>query len=115
MGSALGYARALNVWSWLKFHCFPTGYAFVAAIAAYAVAFAAALRKERFQGPAADLSLIGLMATVACVTDACVTICGDGKASLIKHLFLANLLFDVATIALLGVAGLAVLRRWAPR
>ncbi len=105
----------LNIWSFLKYRYFPTGYALLASLALYTAVFAAALRSKRFQDGTADLALIGLMATVACPIDFCVAICGDGRCGLIKHLFLANLLFDVATIAVLGVVSLAVLRRWAPR
>jgi hypothetical protein len=49
------------------------------------------------------------------LADAGTAICGDGICGLIKHFFLANLLFDVATIALAAIAGTGVLRlafRW---
>ena len=98
----------LNLWSFVKFHAFPTGNAFLLTIGLYVAVFLALLRREGF---AADLALIGLMTAVACVVDLCMTMCADGKAGLIKHLFLANLLFDVATIAFVAAIGLALLRR----
>jgi hypothetical protein len=98
----------LNLWSYAKFHFFPTGNAFLLAIGLYVAVFVALLRREGF---AADLALIGLMTALACVVDLYLTICVDGKACLIKHFFLANLLFDVATFAFIGVIGLAVLER----
>jgi hypothetical protein len=100
--------RLLNLWSFVKFHAFPTGGAFLLAIAVYIAVFAALRRKEGLLG---DLANIGLMTSLGCIVDACVAIGADGRTGLIKHLFLANLLFDVATIALLGVVGLAIPRR----
>ena len=37
-----------------------------------------------------------------------IAIIGDGPLDLLKHLFFANILFDVATIALLGWGAIAV-------
>jgi hypothetical protein len=59
-----------------------------------------------------ELSLLGLLATVACFIDMNVAILGDGRHELTKHLFLANVLFDVATIAAINVALLFALA-WA--
>jgi hypothetical protein len=103
-----GSVSLLNLWSFVKFHAFPTGYAFLLTIGLYVAVFLALLRREGFS---ADLALIGLMTAAACIVDACVAICGDGKPELIKHLFLANLLFDLATIAFIAVIGLAVRQR----
>jgi hypothetical protein len=97
----------LNFWSYVKFHVFPTGYPLLLALAAYAAVFTACLRKG---GLLADLALVGLMCAVACAADACVAICGEGITGLIKHLFLANMLFDFASIAMLGAIALVVLR-----
>jgi hypothetical protein len=102
-------AKPLNFWSFLKYHTFPTGKAFVLTIMLYATVFLALLRRK---GIAAELALVGLMTTLACVVDGCVAICGDGKCGLIKHLFLANLMFDIATIALIALLGLGLLQRW---
>jgi hypothetical protein len=100
----------LNVWSFVKFHAFPTGYAFLLTVGIYVAVFLAMLRREGF---AADLGLIGLMTAVGCLIDPCLAICADGKSCLIKHFFLGNLLFDLATIAFVGAIGLAVLQRLA--
>jgi hypothetical protein len=102
----------LNSWSFLKYHAFPTGGALVLTLVVYAAVFLALLRGQGFS---AELALVGLMTTLACVADGCVAICGDGKCGLIKHLFLANLLFDIATIALVALLALGLLQacaRW---
>jgi hypothetical protein len=46
-----------------------------------------------------DLALVGILACVACACDMAVAILGDGQWELVRHLFLANVLFDVALIA----------------
>jgi hypothetical protein len=57
-----------------------------------------------------------LIATLALPVEMYIAIIGDGPLDLLKHLFFANILFDVATLALLGLAviggvrGLAALR-----
>jgi hypothetical protein len=38
---------------------------------------------------------------IGCLVDMFVALLGDGRYELIKHLFLANVLFDVGAIALL--------------
>ena len=52
---------------------------------------------------AQPLALIGLLATLACFVDMNVQVLGDGRADITKHLFLANVLFDLAAIAALNV------------
>lgn len=85
----------LNIWSRLKFYFFPTGYALAFALFIFTSWFMLKLKETGVQW---DMGLIGLMSTIACVTDTTIAIFGDGKHELIKHLFLANALFDIAII-----------------
>jgi hypothetical protein len=48
------------------------------------------------------LAAIGLLVSVACVVDMFLVIFGAGKFEVIKHLFLANVLFDMALLAFLN-------------
>jgi hypothetical protein len=91
----------LNLWAKLKFKFFPTGYVLFFVIIGFIIWFILRLKDT---GINQDLALIGLMSTVACVSDMIVAILGDGKADLIKHLFLSNFLFDIAAIAFLNSA-----------
>ena len=85
-----------NLWSNVKFHVFPTGIplAFTLAVFAWFCAW-----RLRAPGTGGDLALVGLLATLASVADLAVAMLGEGRHELIKHLYLANLLFDLAAIA----------------
>ena len=89
-----------NLWSKMKLAFFPRGYALYATLFAYIVLFAAAVRSA---SPRRELATVGLLASIACLADMNVAILGDGKYELVKHLFLANLLFDLATITAANV------------
>jgi hypothetical protein len=90
----------LNLWAALKFRFFPTGYALLVTLVVFAGWFTLNLRGTDFYQESA---IIGLMSTIACTVDMAVAILGEGKADLIKHLFLANVLFDIAAIAFLNM------------
>jgi hypothetical protein len=89
----------LNVWATLKFHVFPIGYALALLLICFLVWF---LWTMKSTGLIQDLALIGLLCTVACMADMTITILGDGMVEVVRHLFLANLLFDVAALAFLN-------------
>ncbi|MGB5873733.1 MAG: hypothetical protein WBH56_08410, partial [Bacteroidota bacterium] len=91
----------LNAWSTIKFALFPTGGWLWAAILLFCMSFLWGLRRR---GLPREISIIGLVATIGCVTEMLVALLGDGKYELIKHLFLANVLFDVGAVALLNFA-----------
>lgn len=91
----------LNFWGRLKPALFPKGFALWLALAAYLAIFVGGVRQA---GLTRELASVGLLATVATVVDMHVAILGDGKVELAKHLFLSNVLFDVATLAALNVA-----------
>ena len=92
-------ASGANLWSDLKFHAFPTGASLALTLAAFAAFCGWRLRAP---GTGGDLALTGLLATLAVVADLAVAMLGEGRHELIKHLYLANLLFDVAAIACLN-------------
>jgi len=107
----------LNLWSMLKYRFFPTGLSLGLVLVAMLVGFAAGTRTT---GIRQDLSAVGLLLTVACGAGMVVAILGDGRYELIKHLYLANVLFDLAAIALLNVVFVSCLevlgsRRARPR
>jgi len=91
----------LNFWSWLRFHAFPHGWPAAAALVLFA---ALAWVGSRQAGPSRDLALVCLIAVVACVCDIQVQVVGDGTQDLIRHLFLSNMLFDLAGMAAAGSA-----------
>jgi hypothetical protein len=89
------------LWSRLKAALFPRGPALWLALAAYVTIF---LFMQRGSGLRRELAMLGLMTTLAAPVEMYIAIIGDGPLDLLKHLFFANILFDVATIALLGLA-----------
>jgi hypothetical protein len=57
----------------------------------------------RASGMLRELALIGLLTTLAVIIDMYVAMFGDGIATLVRHLYLTNILFDIATIAALNI------------
>jgi hypothetical protein len=104
-----GETKPLNLWAALKYKFFPTGYALAIAMALYACWFIFSLWQT---GLNQELSMIGLLTTITCGVDMLVAILGAGKYELIKHLFLANVLFDVATIVFVNSVLLLCLNRF---
>jgi len=90
----------LDLWTTLKFKFFPIGYALGIVLFLYLCLFVHGFRRAGFYRA---LSIPGLLTTIACPIDMLVALLGDGRRELIKHLFLANVLFDVASIACLGL------------
>jgi len=89
-----------RLWAELKAGLFPRGYPLLATLCAYCVIFALAVRRD---GMEADLGLVGLVCTVGVWADMFVAFAGDGFSGLANHLFMSNVLFDIATIAVLNV------------
>jgi len=89
----------LNFWSKAKSMVFPKGYALWFTIILYLIIFLSSLSRG---GLPYELSLVGLLTTIALVVDMHISILGDGRQELVKHLFLSNVLFDVASIAALN-------------
>jgi hypothetical protein len=99
-------------WASLKAVLFPRGLGLLATLALFAVLFSVGLKWTH--GMQRELALVGLLATMACGVDMTVQVLGDGRADIIKHMLLANLLFDIAGIAALNVGVIAILD-WARR
>jgi hypothetical protein len=105
-GRVGGVTRALNAWFAVKSKVFPRSgwlWLFVAGLAATC---GAALRQAGFPG---QLAYIGFVSTIGCATEIAVAVLGDGTGDPRRHLFLANVLFDLAVLAcanLIIVAGL---------
>ncbi len=101
-----------NIWSAFKFHCFPTGWTLVLCLVGFAGWFAWQVRGP--EGTMRELATVGLIATLACVLDMAVAILGDGRYELIKHLFLANLTFDLAAVVFLASVLVRAQTRFGP-
>jgi hypothetical protein len=95
----------LNVWSWAQFHAFPRGWLLLGSLFLLGTLAISGLRRAGLEGEA---SLVVLVAVVACVMEMTVAIVGDGRQELIKHLFLANVLFSIALIATIARLGLRI-------
>lgn len=91
--------RPLNLWAELKVKFFPTGYALSFVLIVFAIWFILSYKRT---GIYQDLAMVGLISTIASVTDMTVSILGDGKHELLKHLFLSNILFDIAAIVFIN-------------
>ena len=86
----------LNFWSRMKASYFPRGYPLLFLLVSWIGLFAWNISQPGFRGEAAAL---GLLASCACLVDMLVAYIGDGRSELTKHLFLSNLLFDIALLA----------------
>jgi hypothetical protein len=89
-------AAALNLWARLKYAAFPRGALLVLILAFFLATFASLSLRARPAG--ALLARLGLLVTLAIPLDVTVAVLGDGCYELIKHLLLANVLFDLALI-----------------
>ena len=90
-----------GVWSFFKERFFPRSLGLLVTLAFFTGFFLLNLKGSH--GMRWELAMLGLLATLACFIDMNVQVLGDGRADIIKHLFLANLLFDLAAIAALNV------------
>ena len=97
--SSIASRSLLNSWSILKYHFFPRGYILIFVLFIFTCWFLWGIRNTGFYQ---DLSIIGLLATIACFIDMNIAILGEVRQELIKHLFLSNVLFDTAAIAFLN-------------
>ncbi len=105
------YSPPLNLWAEIKVRHFPRGGWLWLTLVVYGAVF---LREVARNRSGHDFALVGLLATVATFVDMELVFLADGRADPIKHLFLSNVLFDVATIVFIGfaVAGVVSLSRW---
>ena len=92
-----GEGTIWNGWSACKYWWFPTGGTLFACLGLFAGWFGWQWLRASSE-TARELAMVGLVATLACPLDMGVAVLGEGRADLIKHLFLANLTFDVAAV-----------------
>jgi len=92
--------QPLLLWSGMKSRFFPTGPLLFMTLFIYLIFFVFQFGKAK---PVGDLSIVGGISAMFCLVDMLVAIIGDGACDLAKHLFLANALFDVATISFISV------------
>lgn len=95
--SSISASNVLNFWSNLKLRFLPKGYTLGLVLLGFMIWFTLNL-KTHVENIHKDLAFVGAIFTIACIVDMVVAILGDGKAEIIKHLFLANILFDLVFI-----------------
>jgi hypothetical protein len=88
-----------DAWCQLKVRCFPRGFALFVALSTFAGTFMLGLSA---QGVSRELSLVGLVAAVACFVEMAAQVLGAGTLDLTRHLLVANFLFDLSLMAFLG-------------
>ncbi|HEV3409443.1 MAG TPA: hypothetical protein VG095_04065 [Chthoniobacterales bacterium] len=98
-----------DLWGKLKHYCFPRGTLLLAGYAALLGWFVWQWYRADEDGE--GLAMLGCMCTIGSFIDMNVAIFGDGRMEMIKHLFLANVLFDLAAIAFVGTIALQVWSR----
>jgi hypothetical protein len=85
----------LNIWNQLKSNWFPSGNLFWVG---FVLLLIIASKGLRYPGIVSDLGWICLICLTAMIMDMVIAFLGDGKQEIVKHLFLSNLLFDLAAI-----------------
>lgn len=98
---ALGVDRStwipwLNAWSNLKSAFFPRGWGLIVSLLLFGFVFVQSLKQNiSHNSPGYILAILGLLLLAGLLIDMLVTINGDGKYELTKHLYLSNLMFDL--------------------
>lgn len=91
----------LNLWSEIKKLVFPKGLFLLLLTITIITVLAFFVKKEK-TNPRNTFCYLTIMFLSACVLDMIIAIIGDGRQELTKHLFAANLCFDLGTISFLG-------------
>jgi len=86
-----------NIWAKLKYSLFPRGGVLLFTLVSMVVWFSI-LTIKFANNIIGDLGRVGLLCALAVPIDMAIAILGDGCYELIKHLFLANVLFDISAI-----------------
>ena len=90
---------ALNVIGWLQTHLFPIGILLGVVLLCFVAWFSFLIRLNLY---IRELSILGLVTTLGMVLDMLTQFISYGNQDMIRHLFLANLLFVVAGILFLN-------------
>jgi hypothetical protein len=102
-----GPSVILNLWAAVKKAWFPKGYFLLIILGAFTVIFLIHLQTKGF---IQELSLIGLISSISILFDWGIALLAGGKADMIKHLYLANLLFDIALLAAFNLGVIYLLK-----
>jgi len=98
----------LNIWSNIKSSFFPRGLNLIFTLTIFALIFIWSLKRNPLQSTTiTHLAKLGLLLLVGLLFDMMLTINGDGKYEIVKHLFFSNLIFD---LNLLLAVNLLILR-----
>ncbi len=93
-------AQRMNLWSVIKTAVFPRGWFFIGTLVLFGLLAGLAMKQPGFVGA---LGTLALLLSIASFFEVNVAMLGEGMADLVKHLFLANLSFDLALVAVLGL------------
>lgn len=104
------HSMRLNIWSEIKKAIFPRGWLLVGILIIGMAGFGFASQKKGLIG---DFASIGLLMVLGCFLEMNIAMIGEGKADIVKHLFLANLTFDLAFVSFLALAA-AIIERVLP-
>jgi len=96
-----------NGWALLKQEFFPQGWSFYWFLLAEGL-ITLFLKWRNSYPLIRDLSTLNLVLLLACWLDMWIAIFGDGIADLVKHLFLANIMFDISILVTLAMTGIAL-------
>ena len=88
-------AELLNAWSTIKSYGFPKGWGVIFAILIFGFILG---YNVRYSGWVSRLAWSGFMLLGALILEIMITLNGDGKYEVVKHLFLANMIFDLLLI-----------------
>ncbi|GIV64143.1 MAG: hypothetical protein KatS3mg045_1482 [Bellilinea sp.] len=92
----------LNLWSTLKKSIFPKGIFLLVLILFYIFLIGYLIITSSFHKQN-SFSISAFLFSTACLLEMGISIIGDGRQELIKHLFAANLCFDLAMISIFGL------------
>ncbi len=96
----------MQLWTTMKERLFPKGGWLLLGLSIFFGISSIGIFKA---GLAKDLSIVGLLSSLGCLVDISVAVLMEGKADLVKHLFLANILFDIALISSISLVFILLL------
>jgi len=96
----------LNFWSTLKFQLFPKSSFYFLSIVIFILFFFVIIKYSKRSGQI--IGWIGLISTIAGLFDLYIAVFGDGKKEIIKHLLMANFLYDVAFVSFISLIFLQI-------
>lgn len=98
----------LNTWGYVKYHYFPRGKHLFIFLVVSCLGYATVFFKSVAILNRA-ISSVGFLASFFCVIDIVLSILTGGVIELVKHLFMANLLFDISLLAFLMLVTILII------